>query len=1102
MEDEYVEVINENVNRICEHQALSDSDKLKAIFNVFTTLTEEITENQRIVFTTLFSRVAFIGNKFNIKSQDLHHLHLYRRANEKLDFKLDKRLYILLGTYSIRLLLHYTFQANKPELTSDVSEKFASQTEAIVGFKPVIDGLIVGMDVVNYVLEFIDELDGATIHKVQFDVADKNEIFTQNIDSINKHLLLPLHANLIDVELMEDGRLVPQGLVIMPDYLMDVTSIAECFKDYGTEVFLSAISRFKKMDPLSIPLLIGNIANLFLDELVADPDVKFAKLVPLIFKYNPIAMSLYSDDDIREIVAKAKIHYENLKRAIKEETKALGFVRDNIYLEPSFYSRDYGMQGRLDMFHHDERRNKYDIVELKSGSPYKANIYGLSNNHYVQTLLYDLLVKSTFGKRVKPASYILYSKLGDRSLKYSPSAKGQQHDAMRVRNELLVMEYISAYDIEKYRSLLHFIKLDHFPKVRGFLQSDVDGFHKLLLSKPKYMQDYLIEFTAFIKREQFLSKTGVHGLENSNGLAAIWLENSEEKEDRFAILKKLEILKNNSEDEVPTLTLTHGSSTSPLANFREGDIAVLYPYNNAPRSVMHNQVFKCGILSRTKDSVTVKLRSKQYNHGLFRKYKYWNIEEDKLDSSFTKAYRAIFKFFSAKAEKQMLLTGQQPSRMASEEIDIPRYEMLTGEQYELLKEMVISQDYYLLWGPPGTGKTSVMLKSYVKYLIEHTDQNLLLMAYTNRAVDEICGAVTSIAADYEEMFIRIGSSTASGAAYRPRILDNYISTAKNRVDILDKMKSIRIVIGTISSMINKPEIFKLLKFQTAVIDEASQILEPNIVGILTEVDKFILIGDHKQLPAVVQQDKSTCEVVSTELRDIGITDMSMSLFERLFSQCLSNGWEYAYGLLSHQGRMHEELVRFPSNQFYEGKLKILNGINRLNAPIWEKVNDVDGIPKERLNFISTQVSDSLNYKTNEYEAEAVVTLLERYVARYIEMESILTPLDIGVITPYRAQIALIKKLCDEREVDVSNITIDTVERFQGGARDLIIISLCVNKVRQFRSLVSLSTDGVDRKLNVALTRAKEQIVLIGNEDLLSKNVTYLALIENSNEFQL
>ena len=89
-----------------------------------------------------------------------------------------------------------------------------------------------------------------------------------------------------------------------------------------------------------------------------------------------------------------EIHFENLKDVVNNELKNSNISKDKAYLEPSFFSNEYGVQGRLDLFHIDEENKQSDIVELKSGKLFKPNGYGLNENHYVQTLLYDLIIES------------------------------------------------------------------------------------------------------------------------------------------------------------------------------------------------------------------------------------------------------------------------------------------------------------------------------------------------------------------------------------------------------------------------------------------------------------------------------------------------------------------------------------------------------------------------------------------------------------------------------------------------------------------------------------------------------------------------------------
>jgi len=141
-------------------------------------------------------------------------------------------------------------------------------------------------------------------------------------------------------------------------------------------------------------------------------------------------------------------------------------------------------------------------------------------------------------------------------------------------------------------------------------------------------------------------------------------------------------------------------------------------------------------------------------------------------------------------------------------------------------------------------------------------------------------------------------------------------------------------------------------------------------------------------------------------------------------------------------------------------------------------------------FLSTPTDEGgVAQKTNRHEAVLIADLVSAFQRLYDGRL-----LSIGVITPYRAQIARIRAELESRQIQPDELTIDTVERYQGGARDVILISLCTNSLSALSSLISLSDDGVDRKLNVALTRAREHVVVVGNAELLRENETYAQFI--------
>jgi len=681
-------------------------------------------------------------------------------------------------------------------------------------------------------------------------------------------------------------------------------------------------------------------------------------------------------------------------------------------------------------------------------------------------------------------------------LRYAPPVKAQQYEAMRIRNDLMTLEQNLGNAHQPDSNVLGYLKLDHFPKATGFDKKAVQEFEKVYTNLDPVEKAYLNHYVAFIAREQSLGKTGVNGLNNSNGHAALWLETIEEKEERFAILSNLKVIKNDAENDPPILVLKRGKHTNPLANFRVGDIAILYPVDESMRSVLSNQVFKCTILELDEYQVTIRLRSQQYNHGIFIKYPHWNIEEDSMDSGYNTMYRSLYKFcISPKPYRDLVLAKTAPESVASES-DV-QIDSLTPEQNQVLNEMIDAKDYYLLWGPPGTGKTSVMLRHLVEQVSQVQRQTVLVLAYTNRAVDEICSAIQSISPDDDDLFIRIGSKYSCGEAYKKYLLRNRIIGMKRRSEIKKLITNTNLYVSTVSSIINRTDLLTLKKFDTIIIDEASQILEPMLVGLLSNAKRYILIGDHKQLPAVVVQGANKTKVVNKDLIERGIVDLRMSFFERLYLRSQEKGWHHVIGILSQQGRMHQQIMQFPNEHFYNGQLSLLSKLARLSIEKPYLNSSAHPWITERCIYIDTPPDSYYSWKTNKPEAEIAKRLISIYQSEVTATGAEFGPSTLGIITPYRAQIAMIREEIKDMDRSLTGkVTIDTVERYQGGARDVIIISLCTNRLSQLDSLVSLSAEGVDRKLNVALTRAKEQIVILGNRQILAENETYLALIDS------
>lgn len=1096
---------------------MSSEVRVEALYRLLNLLFVEITRKENLHFTTLFARIAYTCHKYQLERQLQYYIHQFRKRAPQAKPE-DREDLLSLGTKVLADTIEAIFEESPPEAVQRLIPDdwtFPFVAVEVKQYLPKLRVLALEEDREKCQLLVRSEEQPEAVIPIAYNIAEHNENFNPTIDLIRTIMGFPVLLNLIDVELGADGVYRPRAFVVEPDFLVEVTAVSECFQVQGADPWGYLLKKFLPFEATA-PLMIGHIANFFLDELMTEPESTFKQLAPRTFQLNPLTFCLFSDRQIREVLQKSQKHYLNLKKMVMQDFAAEGIHREDCYLEPSFYSETYGLQGRLDLLYRPtEESSRAAIVELKSGKPFMPNVYGLSTTHFTQTLLYDLLVHSAFGRKTKVTNYILYSGQDDRQLRFAPTIKAQQYEAMQLRNQLVALERLLAQLgtgdkdlLDQGQRLFGRLSPVHFPKMRGFARRNLEHFERVYSRLSELEKRYFISFAGFIAREQALAKTGASDQEGINGLAALWLNSSEEKLENFDLIQYLELEENRAGEEEPILVFKRTERTHQLANFRQGDIAVLYPQEEGRIGVLSNQIFKCSIIDIDQKKVVVRLRSRQFNDRTFSEYEHWSLEHDLLDSSFTGIYRSLFAFCGHTAEKKrLLLTTQAPGKPETVELgDTPG---MTRDQREILGQALSAQDYFLLWGPPGTGKTSVMLRYMVDHLLHRTDENILLLAYTNRAVDEICESIERIGPELRDQYLRIGSRYSTAPAFRDQLLRSKTQRIKSRKELRELIDRQRIFVSTVSSIVGKSELLQLKTFQTVIIDEASQILEPMLVGLLPHFARFILIGDHKQLPAVVTQDTGSSTVKDSSLQQIGLNNLRNSLFERLFKRCKAEQWDWAYAQLKHQGRMHQHIMEFPNQHFYEKTLQILpEGISVRERQLRNSFLEIPAnsdelltrLGRQRMIFLPTPIDESTPLqKTNQYEAEMVGKLVSLIGEVYAQQGQGLGKDRIGVITPYRAQIAQIRYALEAQGLDPDQITIDTVERYQGGARDIILLSLCTNSTRQLELLSTLSDEGVDRKLNVALTRAREQIVVLGNRELLSRHEVYRKLLDYCEE---
>ncbi|WP_435193892.1 AAA domain-containing protein [Natronomonas sp. EA1] len=397
---------------------------------------------------------------------------------------------------------------------------------------------------------------------------------------------------------------------------------------------------------------------------------------------------------------------------------------------------------------------------------------------------------------------------------------------------------------------------------------------------------------------------------------------------------------------------------------------------------------------------------------------------------------------SSPEKKDVLFGRREPEFSGEEETYIDN----NAAQNEAVNLAVRAEDGALIHGPPGTGKTYTLART-VRALVDRGER-VLLSAFTNSAVDNALEALREQGFDD---FVRVGTKTG----VREDMQDARLETRGDPDERARELREAPVVAATTSSCGSRHMLEQA--FDVTVIDEAGQLTEPGALAAINRADRWVLVGDHQQLPPVVQSEGEAGEDAA---------DLATSLFERLIET-----YSEAGVMLDSQYRMSQRIQYFSSQEFYDGALRPATpevagrtladlGVDREALPTWLRdpvtVVDPDG----------TRVGN-----TNPGEAATVEEAVRAYVAAGVPKE------DIGVIAPFRAQVAEISRR-------LPDVTVDTVDRFQGSSKEVVVISF----------VASGDLEGPifedHRRVNVALTRAKRALLLVADGEALQTDPFY------------
>jgi DNA replication ATP-dependent helicase Dna2 len=424
---------------------------------------------------------------------------------------------------------------------------------------------------------------------------------------------------------------------------------------------------------------------------------------------------------------------------------------------------------------------------------------------------------------------------------------------------------------------------------------------------------------------------------------------------------------------------------------------------------------------------------------------------------------------------------------------VPPRQDFNTEQNLAVERALQMQDYLLVQGPPGTGKTSVIAE-IVKRLSQQ-GQRILLAAYTNQAVDNMLKRLDS---EGFHDYLRLGHDRNVHIDVQSRLLKHLLAEKNPLSDVRELLYKTPVVASTTSTWSSEkyappsssttPGTSSPLQFDVAIIDEASQITIPALLGTLRLAKRFILVGDEKQLPPLV---------LSKEAAAQGLADSLFSHLKRLDNDHVEEQGTKSSACVSLrlQYRMNRWISHFASKVFYEDTLAAAPAIARRVLefqPSWNLITEESPVitqairPAYPMVFLDVHARDAhIGPKSSNAEARAVRALVQGLLARGIAQE------DIGIIAPYRAQVANIRRHLFSDDVpgewhgiaSDTPMSIDTVDRFQGGERMIIIMSFATSQTPTLESHLREFLTNPTR-LNVALTRAQRKLIIVGSAQAL------------------
>ena len=877
--------------------------------------------------------------------------------------------------------------------------------------------------------------------------------------------------------LAADGSTVP---VLEPYFPVSVTDVATAEGVRCGACATRVLVDLRAHRDWGTNLVVGSLAHDMLELLVREErtvdefDSLFDEALT-VRRIDSVAAGI-EDADLPKIRTQLRAHFENLRRWTEPAHSAK-------LAEVKRFSSRYGLEGRIDLALVDSKETQ--IIELKTGS-FESAQHERQLRCY--TLLWDAIAERN-GSRV--VGRLLYSKTG----KLKPLHR-RGHESERevviARNDVVAMHrYYSDGDTD-YRPLafgddpqrcadypcrFRRAKCETQRAVLGNFRGvdlgleDIDRAvwpEEVDAHVVRATRQYYAHFVRLIEREYRAASRSMGAVFRTTTIGA--------RVEALRALSGATLVQSSRRDRRVIF------ECDSWGVFDVGDLVIAHRGDFDAEPALFGRVS-----SRTRSTLEISCAGADFATDLPATE--WVIDKDVLRIGFRAMHQALYRFVSsssaARLERIVLPAigagGQRELGIA--QMEAPTFEVtgtgpreLNRSQEEAVARALRDHDAFLIHGPPGTGKTTVIAELVTRLVGE--DKRVLLAACTHTAVNNV---LTKVVQAGVSDVLRVGPQRRGSDELDRALIDAKRTPASHYSEALahstssleqlrDRLLSVRVVAATTNACVSS-SVFSVIEqgggdhaFDVAIIDEASQLTEPLALAAINLATRFVLVGDDRQLPPVVTADdalSANAEPPDGALSESGIRGLDHSLFARLRPHV-------PHVMLTTQYRMSAAVQDFPNRAFYDGRLSAHEGVVARTMPLASGADLADDSalnPDRGFVWLESRPADTP--RRNDHEVSLVVsTVAELLLSLGVEEPA----RSIGVVSPYRAQCHAIRSAL--RAIDgAAGVEVDTVERFQGREKEVMLVSLVTSDWSDF----VMSPE----RLNVTLTRARSKVIVVG-----------------------